>query len=63
MKKASHISLRELGEFCITAGVFFALVALFGIYLMVVGLNAVYCAILRHRQTRPQTKDNRGLFA
>ena len=63
MKKASYVLLRELGEFCMTAGVFFALVALFGIYLLVVGLNAVYCAIHRHRQTHTQTKDNRGLFA
>jgi hypothetical protein len=62
-KKASYISLRKFGEFCIDAGVFFGLVALYGIYLLIVGLNAVYCAILRHRQTYPQTKDNRGLFA
>jgi len=54
VKKLPYETLREAGELCIAAGLFFALVALFGIYLFVAGLNAVYSAILRQRQTRYQ---------
>jgi hypothetical protein len=62
VKKQPYGSLREFGEFCITAGMFFMLVALFGIYLFYVGLNAVYCAILRLRQSHSQSKDCREFF-
>jgi CHASE3 domain sensor protein len=62
MKTPSYLRLRELREFCIAAGVFLSLVALFAVYLLVEGLSAVYQAIGRQRQIRNRTTDRRGHF-